>query len=111
MTDKMLIKNIEHIANSLSHPEPMSKEWAEEHDGEEMTALDWLEDMLDINYIVNSDGSFKSARVLVAFGGPNIWVNFDTMTVNGYWGQDAETCDFTDNLGVEDALEELWASR
>ena len=35
-----------------------------------MDGFEWLEDALDIEYIINADGSFKSARVLVAFGGP-----------------------------------------
>ena len=63
-----------------------------------------LSDVLDIKYIVNSDGTYSGSRVCVALGGPNIWVNFDTKTVEGYWGGDRASANFTDDMGVEAAL-------
>lgn len=82
-----------------------------EHCDSEPSAMDWLEDVLDIRYVVNSDGEFISARVLVAFGGPDIWVNFETNTVEGTWGMESATAKFTDTLDVEGALAELWESK
>lgn len=80
-------------------------------DGEQMTAFDYLQDALDIEYIVNGKGEYLGARVLVAFGGPNIWVNTRTNTVEGHWWADSCTASFTDNIGLDDALEELWNCR
>jgi len=80
-------------------------------DGEEMTAFDYLEGALDIEYIVNSKGEYLGARVLVAFGGPNIWVNTRTGIVEGAWWADRAEASFTDNIGLDDALAELWACR
>jgi hypothetical protein len=81
------------------------------YDGEEMSAFDYLQDALDIEYIVNSKSEYLGARVLVAFGGPNIWVNTRTGTVEGaWWGARAEAS-FKDNLGLDEALSELWACR
>jgi hypothetical protein len=80
-------------------------------DGEQMTAFDYLQDALDIEYIVNGKGEYLGARVLVAFGGPNIWVNTRTNTVEGHWWSDSCTASFTDNIGLDDALEELWNCR
>ena len=51
-------------------------------------AADYIKDVLDINYIINSDKSYKGARLLVAFGGPNIWIDTTTKTVEAYWGGD-----------------------
>jgi hypothetical protein len=76
-------------------------------DGEEMTAFDYLQDALDIEYIVNNKGEYLGARVLVAFGGPNIWVNTRTSTVEGHWWGDSASASFTDNIGLDDALSEL----
>ena len=76
-------------------------------DGEEMTAFDYLQDALDIEYIVSSKGEYLGARVLVAFGGPNIWVNTRTNTVEGHWWGDSAYASFTDNIGLDDALGEL----
>jgi hypothetical protein len=78
-------------------------------DGEEADAMDWLEGVLDMEYIVNSKKEYLGARVLVAFGGPNIWVDTRRGVVEGYWwGQYAEAS-FKDNLGIDDALQCLWS--
>ena len=79
--------------------------------GEPMSAFDYLQDALDIEYIVTRKGEYLGARVLVAFGGPNIWVNTRTQTVEGAWWSDRAEASFTDNIGLDDALSELWACR
>jgi len=80
-------------------------------DGEPMTAFDYLQDALDIEYIVNSKGEYLGARVMVAFGGPNIWINTRTNTVEGHWWADSCRATFKDNIGLDEALEELWNCR
>ena len=80
-------------------------------DGEPMNAFDYLQDALDIEYIVNSKGEYLGARVLVAFGGPNIWIDTRRGIVDGAWWSDRATASFTDNLGLDDVLSELWACR
>ena len=75
---------------------------------ESSSAFDYLESALDIEYIVNGKREYLGARVLVAFGGPNIWVNTRTKTVEGYWWGDSATASFKDNIGLDDALETLW---
>jgi hypothetical protein len=81
------------------------------YDGEAMSAFDYLQDALDIEYIVNGKGEYLGARVLVAFGGPNIWVNTRTGVVEGAWWAERADASFTDNIGLDDALSELWACR
>ena len=67
----------------------------------------WMEDVYNIEWITNQDHSYKAARLLVAGGGPNIWVNLLTNTVDGYWGSDKRSYGFVDNIGLDDYLEEL----
>lgn len=78
-------------------------------DGEELSAFDYLQDALDIEYIVNSKREYLGARVLVAFGGPNIWVNTRTKVVEGYWWGEYAKASFDDGIGLDDALETLWS--
>lgn len=74
-----------------------------------MSGFDWLADALDIEYIVNSDRTFKSARVMVAYGGPTIWVDFSRGQVElWWWGEYARAGFNEDAMGIEDALQELW---
>jgi len=44
----------------------------------------------------------------VAFGGPNIWVNTEKSEVEGYWWLDKANALFTDNMGLNDYLEEIY---
>ena len=74
-------------------------------------ASSFMEDVYDIEWITHQDHSYKAARLLVAGGGPNIWVNLQTNTVDGYWAYDKCTWGFVDNIGLDDYLEELHASK
>ena len=78
-------------------------------DREEVTASSWMEDVYDIEWITYQDKTYKAARLLVAGGGPNIWVNLQDMTVDGYWGGDKCSWGFVDEIGLDDYLEELHA--
>lgn len=103
-SETRLNDHVKHIANTLSNG------FGDEvnHDGEPMSAFDYLADALDIEYIVSSKKEYLGARVLVAFGGPNIWINTRTSTVEGYWWGEASTAGFDDCIGLDEALEELF---
>jgi len=77
-------------------------------DNEPMSAFDYLNDSLDIHWILNNDRTYRGARVLVAFGGPNIWVDTNTGLVEGYWWGDYAKASFDDNIGLDDCLNELF---
>ena len=77
-------------------------------EGDRLQANSYIEkNVYDIEWITHQDHSYKAARLLVAGGGPNIWVNLQTNTVDGYWGCDKVTWGFVDNIGLDDYLEEL----
>lgn len=77
-----------------------------------ISAFDYLEGVLDIEYTVNGAGEYLGARVLVAFGGPNIWINTRTQEVEGHWWSDSARAHYTeDAMGLDDALRELWECR
>ena len=107
------VKNhVQSIADNLTSP-PWD-DWNQGRDIEsegEFSAFDYLQDALDIEYIVSSKGEYLGARVLVAFGGPNIWVDTRRGIVEGAWWSNHATASFKDNLGLDDALSQLWATR
>ena len=76
--------------------------------GDMMYASDYLSDVLDIQYIVSSDRQYLGARILVAFGGPNIWINTQSGVIEGYWWGDSAFSSFNDNIGLDDFLSEMW---
>lgn len=102
------------IENGITY-EAAGMECPEEYGGdpsEIISAFDYLEGVLDIEYTVNGAGEYLGARVLVAFGGPNIWINTRTQEVEGHWWGDSARARYTgDAMGLDDALRELWECR
>jgi hypothetical protein len=88
--EEQLRRMCKNIADSITNPVDNS-----EH-GEQASVASWME-------------TYKAARLLVAGGGPNIWVNLQTNTVDGYWGCDKVNHGFVDNIGLDEYLEELHA--
>ena len=105
-TQDELFKHCKQIAEQIQLGE------YETDDDEPCNAYDYLSDSLDIEYTVSSDGRYLGARILVAFGGPNIWINTRTMAVEGYWWSDKAVADYSeDALGLDEAAEEIWNCR
>ena len=68
----------------------------------------WMEDVYDIRYLVDREKSYLGCKLLVAGGGPTIWVNTWTNEVEGYWGGDRVTWAFRDEIGLDDYNEEMY---
>ncbi|MCS5550270.1 MAG: hypothetical protein NZ811_02010 [Gammaproteobacteria bacterium] len=109
-------KHLEAIAKDITEGIEITKDNIEEYNDDEQYTIgdtvngwDYIKDCLDIEYTINSDRTYKGARVLVAFGGPNIWINTRTEEIEGYWwGMSAKVPYFNDMMGLDDSLEELY---
>ena len=71
-------------------------------------ASKWMEGVYDIRYLVDREKRYLGAMLMVAGGGPTIWVNTWTKEVEGYWGGDKCTHYFQDNIGLDDYNEEMY---
>ena len=73
-----------------------------EYTPEQMTLYDYLEDIFDIEYRISGRGEYRSVQIMVACGGPNIYIDTASKQVELYWWTDrAEypiTCDAADAL-------------
>ena len=88
-------------------------DWQDNPDTEyiEASAGDYLGDCcIDVQYIVNSDRTYRAARVCVAIGGPTVWINTNTEQLEVAWWSATEYRDlpraFCD--GIDDYLAEVW---
>ena len=72
------------------------------------TVSEWMEGVYDIRYLVDREKEYMGAMLLVAGGGPTIWVNTWTKEVEGYWGGDKVLEPFIDNIGLDDYNEEMY---
>jgi hypothetical protein len=106
---EQLRRMCKNIADSITNPKEIT---AKEDHGKLVkrteTASDWMEDVYDIRYIVDREKRYYSAEMMVAGGGPTIWVSLNEMEVQGYWGGDRVNVPFSDNLGLDDYCEEMY---
>ena len=99
------------ITNGLTDSEPDEfQRWHDEGQPDEFTpsGYDYLDDVYDIEYIIDVNGNYRGAELMVAGGGPNIYVETRDNTVRGYWGGDKAQWHYVDNIGLDDACEELY---
>ncbi len=94
---EQLRRMCKNIADDISNPK-ISKEFYHE----------FMQDVYDIRYIVDREKRYMGAELMVAGGGPTIWVNLYTNEVEGYWGGDRVNEPLIDNLGLDDYLEEMY---
>lgn len=72
-------------------------------------AYDYLGDVLEIRYTVNSDREYLGAELLLGYGGPNVWLNTYSGELTVYWDEKIVRhvpSTFVEQLNV--ALEDLW---
>ena len=79
-----------------------------DEDDEGTLATRFMDHVYEIEWITYGDKTYKSARLMVAGGGPSIWVNLQRNVVQGYWWGDYCECRFADNIGLDDYLEEIY---
>ena len=106
--EEQLRRMCKNIAEEISAgPEQVNIHTGE--DREEVTASKWMEDVYDIRYLVDREKRYLGCELMVAGGGPTIWVNTWTKEVEGYWGGDRVTWAYQDNIGLADYNEEMYS--
>jgi hypothetical protein len=106
---EQLVRMCKNIANSITNPQEITaKEEFGKLEKRTETASDWMEGTYDIRYTVDSRKEYMGAEILVAGGGPTIWVDTWDGDVKGYWGCDKVREPFIDNLGLDDYCEEMY---
>ena len=106
--EEQLRRMCKNIAEEISAgPEQVNIHTGE--DREDVTASKWMEDVYDIRYLVDREKRYLGCELMVAGGGPTIWVNTWTKEVEGYWGGDRVTWAYQDNIGLDDYNEEMYS--
>ena len=106
--EQQLRRMCKDIADGISNPVISNDEQEDGSVEQRGGASEWMEGTYDIRYYVDRSKSYLGAEIMVAGGGPNIWVNTYTKQVEGYWGGDKVLAPFIDNLGLDDYCEELY---
>lgn len=114
MTDnKQYCKNIadelEQIASGELYISPITGDYITyadtlqcDEECEQVTMYDYFNDVYNIEYHIDGNGEYKSVELMVACGGPNIYVSTKSCAVELYWGSDQEIYRIT-----SDAIEQI----
>ena len=65
------------------------------------------EDVYDIEYMIGGDGDYRGVRLMVACGGPNVYINTKRREVEGYWSLDSATAWLPSEICEE--IDEVWS--
>lgn len=68
---------------------------------------EWLDGAQDIDFVCGACHEYKSARLYVAIGGPAIYIDTRTDTVEGRWVGDTVSVP-CDTKALDDALRDYW---
>ena len=82
----------------------------DESDLEVLSIYDYLDDVLDFEYTIDSSKRYKSVKVYVTLGGPNVWIDTSNNTVQLRWGSDREEWCISSKAGeqIDSYFEELF---
>lgn len=92
---------------------PECGEEIEENEAEPQTLYDYFSDVMDIEYRTDSEGDYRSVRLMVAFGGPNIYIDTASASVELYWWGDRASAYFSRSAAdeIDAAFSEIFEMR
>lgn len=59
-------------------------------DGEQMTLYDYFDDVLDYEFTITRSKEYKSVKIWVTLGGPNVWIDTSDSYIRLAWGTNRE---------------------
>lgn len=91
---------------------PCCKEEIDENDLETCGFYDYLNDVYDIEYRIGADREYRSARIMVACGGPNIFIDTQNAMVELHWWSEYAEYPFSYEARdqINEVMEEIYAS-
>ena len=64
---------------------------------------------MEVKYVLDDKLDYVGIQLLVAFGGPNIWIDTQHQQVKGYWYEDEVIKDYyKDSIYLDDHIKELY---
>lgn len=92
---------------------PNCSEEIEDSEAEQVTFFDYFEDVYDIEYKVDGNGDYRAVRLMVACGGPNIYIDTASASVDLYWWTDRASAYFDRSTAdeIDAVFQELYEMR
>lgn len=99
--------------DNASYTCPHCGETFDESDLESLSVYDFIADALDIEIRCSLEREYRSARVMVAFGGPTIYIDTESKLVQLYWWNEYSEYSITREAAdaLDEAISEYWEAR
>lgn len=92
------------------HRCPSCGEWFDVDDATLYDAFKYLEDALDLDYVISCSKQYKAARVMLSFGGPTVYADTLSGKVKLYWWSEYGEAELSREAvaWLDEACEELY---
>jgi hypothetical protein len=70
--------------------------------------MEYIEDALEVLYIVTESRTYCGARILITYGGPNVWIDTMRGTIDGFWGSDRAATELPRCDEINEILEDVY---
>lgn len=84
-----------------------------DYEPDQMSLYDFIADTLDVEVSCSLDREYHSARIMVACGGPNIYIDTARKAVELYWWTDRAEYPISSSAAdaLDETIEEIWGCR
>jgi hypothetical protein len=105
MTSKdQLLDSVLRLADALSSVDKLGEYYGVSQDE---AINSFIESVLDIVILHNSDGTLLGLEIMMTCGGPTLWIETRYNKVIGTWGSDRFERNYTDGLSLDELFEDI----
>lgn len=82
-------------------------------DGEILSLYDYISDVLDYEYTIDSQLNYRACRIYVTLGGPTVWIDTYNKSVELRWANESATYYIPSDIieEIDDIMEEYYNCR
>ena len=81
-----MLENREYCKRVVEEIEEYASGKMVDDDGNELSLYDYLNDVLDYEFTIDSRKEYKSSKIWITLGGPNVWIDTAERAVKLAWG-------------------------
>jgi hypothetical protein len=105
MTSKdQLLNSVLGLADALSSVDKLAEYYSVSQDE---AINSFIESVLDIVILHNSDGTLLGLEIMMTCGGPTLWIETRYNKVIGTWGSDRFERSYEDGVGLDELVEDM----
>ena len=101
---EQLLDSVLKLSEALSSPEKLGEYYGVSQDE---AINSFIDSVLDIVILHNSDGTLLGLEIMMTCGGPTLWIETRYSKVVGVWGSDRFERNYTDGLSLDELFEDI----